>query len=97
VSRSSALRPEVVRLGLRVSSWQEALLVLVRALHKTGAIREASERLERASHRLAEAIYRGAAAPSSAPGPGAATGAAAGKSDDVIDAEVVDAEDRRRN
>jgi len=50
-----ALRPEVVRLGLRVSSWQEALLVLVRALHKTGAIREASEPYARLLEREAAA------------------------------------------
>jgi molecular chaperone DnaK len=58
------------------------------------AIRASTERLEKASHRLAEAIYRTqASGPQAAPGAegaGPQAGAAAGGSDDVIDAEVVD-------
>jgi len=55
------------------------------------AIRAGHERLEKASFRLSEAIYKttGAAGQSDPGGPGAAPG-----SDEVIDAEVVDAEDR---
>jgi molecular chaperone DnaK len=58
------------------------------------AIRSASERLERASHRLAEAIYR--TTPAQGGGPGAQESAPKGQ-DDVIDAEVVDADERTRN
>jgi molecular chaperone DnaK len=55
---------------------------------------EAAQRLEQASHRLAEAIYKGAASASSSSGAsGAAGGEPAGgdrKEDDVIDTEYVD-------
>jgi len=61
------------------------------------AIRASAERLEKASHRLAEAIYR-----TQAPGPGAEQGAegagqqaGGGAPDDVIDAEVVDTDGAR--
>ena len=62
------------------------------------AMKAASERLEKASHRLAEAIYRtaetdgGAASGTGAPAPGGA-----GAQDEVIDAEVVDADEPRRS
>jgi molecular chaperone DnaK len=53
-------------------------------------IRASAERLEKASHRLAEAIYR-TQGPGEPPGQRAGAGAAAGGGgDDVIDAEVVD-------
>ncbi len=39
----SAIRPEVVRSSLAVASWQECLLVLVRALHEAGRVREIEE------------------------------------------------------
>jgi molecular chaperone DnaK len=64
------------------------------------AIRSATERLEKASHRMAEAIYRGTSA---GPGGGPSTGGpspdgkSAGRSDEVIDAEVVDADDHVRS
>jgi molecular chaperone DnaK len=66
-----------------------------------GRIGAATERLEKASHRLAEVIYRsqaegGAGEGSAARGAGGATGSA-GRPDDVIDAEVLDAEDSRAN
>jgi len=60
------------------------------------AIRSASERLEKASYRLSEIIYRTSAPTGGFPGEGARPGGA-GKTDDVIDAEVVDAEEGRRN
>jgi nitrogen PTS system EIIA component len=41
--RSTTLRPDFVRRGLVVSSWREALLALVRALHSNGKIRVAEE------------------------------------------------------
>jgi hypothetical protein len=44
-------------------------------------------RLEKAMHKVAEAIYK-----TGAPGAGAQPGGAQGASDEVIDAEVVDAE-----
>jgi molecular chaperone DnaK len=64
------------------------------------AIRSATERLEKASHRMAEAIYRGTSAgPGAGPstgGPGA-DGKSAGRTDEVIDAEVVDGDDHVRS
>ncbi len=62
------------------------------------AIRAASERLEKASYRLSETIYRSSAegaAASSASG-GNAEGASK-RSDEVIDAEVVDSDGSKRN
>jgi molecular chaperone DnaK len=59
------------------------------------AIRSASERLERTSHRVAEAIYRGSGASPGEPGGAGPSEKSRGKTDDVIDAEVVD--DRTRN
>ncbi len=61
------------------------------------AIRDAADRLEKASHRLAEAIYRaGGAAGSPGSGPGGGSGGGSA-TDDVIDAEVVDGQDSRKN
>jgi molecular chaperone DnaK len=54
------------------------------------AIRSASERLEKASHTLAERIYH-------AQGGASASGSAAAGTDDVIDAEVVDTPDAKSN
>jgi molecular chaperone DnaK len=65
----------------------------------SAAIRASSERLEKASHRLAEAIYRSSSAQAAAAGeggPGSQESTPRGQ-DDVIDAEVVDADDRSRN
>jgi molecular chaperone DnaK len=80
---------------------REAIQEVKSALEKgdPAAIRSATERLEKASHRLAEAIYRGASAAS---GPSAAAGAGPGGppprgTDEVIDAEVVDGDDHGRN
>jgi len=59
-------------------------------------IQSATEALTRASHRIAEAMYKaGAGAPAGAPG--AAPGAAPGeKKEDVIDAEYVDVDESKR-
>jgi molecular chaperone DnaK len=70
-----------------------------------GQINSAVERLTAASHKLAEAMYKQTA---QATGPGAGAGAASAGSEDgggraqkgdgeVIDAEVVDADDRKKN
>jgi len=73
---------------------KEALQEVKSSLEKgdLDGIRESTERLEKASHRLAEAIYRtqapGPEAEQGAEGAGAQAGAAG--ADDVIDAEVVD-------
>jgi molecular chaperone DnaK len=57
-----------------------------------GAIERAQERLEKASHKLAEVIYSQPGAAGAGPGAntGPAGGAAAGAEGDVIDAEYVD-------
>ncbi|HUK53683.1 MAG TPA: molecular chaperone DnaK [Candidatus Binatia bacterium] len=64
----------------------------------TEAIHSALENLTRASHRVAEAMYKAAAG---APGPAgaaqeAATGTTGEKKDDVIDAEYVDVDESKR-
>jgi molecular chaperone DnaK len=73
---------------------KEAIQEVKSALEKgdLDEVRASTERLEKASHRMAEAIYR-----TQAPGPQAEPGAegagpppGAGGADDVIDAEVVD-------
>ena len=76
---------------------EQAISETREALEKGEAaeIQAASERLEKASHRLAEAMYRDQAAAAGGPGgagpdqPDAGAGPAAG-TDDVIDAEVVE-------
>jgi molecular chaperone DnaK len=55
-------------------------------------IRDASDRLERAAHRLAEAIYRSTQAGASESAGSGGEGEGSGSRDDVIDAEVVDAD-----
>jgi molecular chaperone DnaK len=69
----------------------------------TAAMESATERLTQASHKLAEAMYRQPAGGAGAPGAGAPGGGAAGAgqpggagaSDEVIDAEYVDVDDKR--
>ncbi len=58
------------------------------------AVRNAREVLQKASYRLAEFMYRDAAPGASGDG-GKATGASAAKDDDVIDAEIVDSDDKK--
>jgi molecular chaperone DnaK len=60
------------------------------------AIRSATERLEKASHRLAEVIYKSNAAGAAA-GPGDPGAAGSSANDDVIDAEVVNADEGNKN
>jgi molecular chaperone DnaK len=76
------------------SSFEAALADAKKALESgdAQAMNDAGERLQQTSHRLAEAIYKGARAgaspgpaPSDEPGP-------AGKEDEVIDTEYVDTE-----
>jgi len=76
---------------------REAIAAVRSALEKddVAAIRAAAERLEKTSYHLSELIYRTSGAATGAPEGGAPSGA--GKGDDVIDAEVVDAEEGRRN
>ena len=75
------------------ASVREAVASVKSALEKDDAeaISRAAAELEKASHRMAEAIYR-ASAETPGAGPSAASGpaGAAGGSGDVIDAEVVD-------
>ncbi|HET9300273.1 MAG TPA: molecular chaperone DnaK [Candidatus Polarisedimenticolaceae bacterium] len=63
------------------------------------AIKVASERLEKASHRMAEAIYRTAEPGGGAGGPQGGTTSPGGNAgqEDVIDAEVVDADEPKRS
>jgi molecular chaperone DnaK len=81
---------------------REAIQEVKAALEKNdaAALRSATERLEKTSHRMAEAIYRGASGASQAgpSGPGAdPRGPSSGGTDEVIDAEVVDGDDHVRN
>jgi molecular chaperone DnaK len=59
------------------------------------AIRSATERLEKASHRLAEVIYKSNAGAGADPGASGSAGSAEG--DDVIEAEVVNAGEGNKN
>jgi molecular chaperone DnaK len=78
-----------------VSSAEAALADARKALDEGGheRLEQAAQALTKASHRLAEVLYKSAAGPESGPGeagPGS-SGGGNGKSDgDVIDAEVVD-------
>ena len=82
-----------------VSRFESALADAKKALETGGteAMNSAGERLQQASHALAEAMYQNASAsgagapPQGEPGQGQA-GSAGGKEDDVIDAEYVDTE-----
>ncbi len=79
-----------------VSSFEAELAEAKKALEAGGAenMNAAVERLQQASHKLAEAMYKGASAPDagSAPGGGSSSGPAGSKEDEVIDAEYVDTE-----
>ncbi len=62
------------------------------------AIQAASERLEKASHRLAEVIYKSNAGSPGSPGePGPSSAGGRPQGDDVIDAEVVGADEGNKN
>ena len=76
------------------SSFESTIADAKKALESNDAatMNEATQRLEQASHRLAEAIYKGTASASSG-GSGGEPGGGAGetrKEDDVIDTEYVD-------
>jgi molecular chaperone DnaK len=77
------------------SSFESAIADAKKALESSdaAAMNEAGQRLQQASHRLAEAIYKGAASASSSAGepPSGAEGQAP-KEDEVIDTEYVDTE-----
>jgi molecular chaperone DnaK len=67
------------------------------------AMNSARERLQTASHKLAEAMYKASAAqgqpqggPSAGPAPGADSGAGQKKDEGVIDAEYVDVDEKKR-
>ncbi len=84
--------------GEEASAFEATLADAKKALEAGGAqaMNDAGERLQQASHKLAEAMYRGAAEPSgtsSAGAPGASS-AESGKEDEVIDTEYVDTEKR---
>ncbi|HWZ86278.1 MAG TPA: molecular chaperone DnaK [Thermoanaerobaculia bacterium] len=76
------------------SSFEAALADAKKALEAGGtdAMNAAGERLQQASHKIAEAMYKGAAASGSGPesSGGASSAPGSGKDDEVIDAEYVD-------
>ena len=80
---------------------EEALEDTKKAMAEGGVdrINQATSKLETASHKLAEAMYKASSQPSSQPPPQADTnGAGAGDSkpkDNVVDAEFVDVEDKK--
>ncbi len=80
-----------------VSRFESALADAKKALETGGteAMNSAGERLQQASHAVAEAMYKNAStsgAGTPPPGEPGATGAGGGKEDEVIDAEYVDTE-----
>src|SRR5438128_3947235 len=61
------------------------------------AINRAADTLTQASHKVAEAMYKSGAQGGSQSGPGNGSGSTAGgKTDDVIDAEYVDADEKKK-
>jgi molecular chaperone DnaK len=82
--------------GAETSAFESALADAKKALEAGGAsaMNDAAERLQQASHKLAEAMYRGASEPSAGPSAGAPGSPAdgSGKEDEVIDTEYVDTE-----
>ena len=85
------------------SSFESALADARKALETGGVdiMNKAADRLQQASHKIAEAMYRGATqqqggAPEGDPGAGdsagSGSGSGAGKEDEVIDTEYVDSE-----
>jgi molecular chaperone DnaK len=85
--------PEADQAALR-----EAIAAAKKALEGTdaAAISSAGEALDRARLRFGEAVYRAASAGGAAPAGGTEAGPApSGKTDDVIDAEVVDSDTRK--
>jgi molecular chaperone DnaK len=78
------------------SAFETALADAKKALEAGGtqALNDAFARMEQASHKLAEAAYKGAGAPPPPSGEsaGASSGSGAGKEDEVIDTEYVDTE-----
>jgi len=78
-----------------ISNFESALADTKKALEAGGTdnMNQAAERLQQASHKLAEAMYRGAASSqASSGGPAPGQGESAGKEDEVIDTEYVDTE-----
>ena len=78
-----------------VGNFESALADAKKALEAGGtdAMNQAAERLQQASHKLAEAMYRGAASSqASSAGPTSEPSQEAGKEDEVIDTEYVDTE-----
>ena len=59
------------------------------------AVRNAREVLQKASYRLAEFMYQQASPGAASGGASPATGGSGGEDDDVIDAEIVDTDDRK--
>ena len=80
--------------GADASAFEAALADAKTAVAAGGvqAMNDAAEKLQQASHKLAEAMYKGAPEPSAGPSSGAGPGAGAGKEDEVIDTEYVDSE-----
>jgi molecular chaperone DnaK len=80
--------------GADASAFEAALADAKTALGSGGvqAMNDAAEKLQQASHKVAEAMYKGAPEPSAGPSSGAGPGAGAGKEDEVIDTEYVDSE-----
>jgi molecular chaperone DnaK len=79
---------------------EEALAEARKALenNETEPMQKATERLTQASHKLAEAMYSQAGAGAAGAGagaPGAGAAGSAGASDEVIDAEYVDVDEKR--
>jgi molecular chaperone DnaK len=76
------------------TSFESVLADAKKALDSGNAqtMKDAGERLQQASHRLAEAIYKGAGAGAGAGGPRPSEPESTGKEDEVIDTEYVDTE-----
>jgi molecular chaperone DnaK len=82
-------------------SVEAAIADTKKALEEGGVdrINRAADALTQASHKVAEAMYKGTGPQGDSAGPGAGDGGAQSgqKTDDVIDAEYVDADEKKKN
>ena len=68
----------------------EAKKTLEEKTADAAALQKAAQELQKASYKIAEALYKTAPAPEEPAAPGGPSGGPSVKSDDVIDAEVVE-------
>jgi molecular chaperone DnaK len=81
-----------------VKSVEEAIAAAKKAMEDgdIGRMKSTQEQLLQSSHKLAEAMYKASASGQTAPPPGGNGAASEAKKDDVVDAEFVDVDDKKK-